>query len=99
MPAYPLASPHRVLVVVTEAYGVTLPAMASPSRTAHLVAARRAAAWLLQDLTVMSLVEISRLMGRHHATTIYALMRARQISTLDPAYAQHLQTLRAKILA
>lgn len=99
MPTYPLASPHRVLVVVTEAYGVTLPAMASPSRVSNLVAARKAAAWLLREVTVMSLVEISRLMGRHHSTVIYALGSARQEASMNPLYAAHLQALRAKVVA
>ena len=98
MPAYPLASPHRVLVVVAESYGVTLDALTSRGQQASLVAARRAAAWLLQDLTMLSQVEIGRALKRDPSTVIYTLARARQEAGL-PAYAKHLESLRDKILA
>ena len=95
---FAIASPRRILDAVERVTGVSEEQIASGSRVARLVSARRIAAFLLADLAGASPAEIATIFHRDRATVIYTLARCRAIAAIDQEYAKHLLDLKVAIL-
>jgi chromosomal replication initiator protein len=66
-------TPERILLAVSERFGVRPESMAGKRRTQTIAVPRQIAMYLMRHLTEMSLVEIGRVFGgRDHSTVIHA---------------------------
>lgn len=76
-----------VLGRVCDHFGITMKALRSRGRTAHLAKARRVAAYLLREAGGLSYPEIGAALGdRTHSTMVYALGTVRTEMKEDPFF-------------
>jgi chromosomal replication initiation ATPase DnaA len=75
-----------VLAIVARQFGVSVPAMRSACRSAHLVRARWCAMLILRERFKYSLQRIGRAFQRDHGTVMSGLMAIRSERNLYPIY-------------
>jgi len=79
---------------VCKHYGVTLPDLLSPRRTANIVKPRQVAMFLCKELTIRSLPEIGRRFGgRDHTTVLHAVQKMRRDMRADAVLAHDIAIL------
>ena len=66
---------EKILSVVSNHYGVTIEDIKSKKKTQNVSAARQTAIYIMRNLTSLSQEEIGKIVGRDHATVIYALSK------------------------
>ena len=66
-------TPERILVAVSDRFGIKIEALCGPRRTQSVALPRQVAMYLMRQLTDLSLAEIGRAFGgRDHSTVLYA---------------------------
>lgn len=84
-----------VFAEVCDRFEVTLKALRSRERTAHISRARRVAAYLLRELGALSYPEIgSALGGRTHSTIIHAIGKVHEELDADPHFRHAMMKVR-----
>lgn len=63
----------RVIELVADAFGITVPDLLSPSRSRHVSRARNLAARIMRDKLDAPLAEIGEALGRHHTTIMHCI--------------------------
>ncbi len=87
-------TPDRIVVAVSERFGVRSEAMLGQRRTRSIALPRQVAMYLMRQLTDLSLVEIGRIFGgRDHTTVIYACEKVGALVGIDVAFAEKINTL------
>jgi chromosomal replication initiator protein len=91
-------SSDAVFARVCDQYEVTLKALRSRDRTAHISRARRVAAYLLRELGTLSYPEIgTALGGRTHTTVIHAVNRVQEELQEDPHFRHAMMKVRYEL--
>ena len=66
---------EKILSVVSNHFGVTIEDIKSKKKTQNVSSARQTAIYIMRNLTSLSQEEIGKIVGRDHATVIYALSK------------------------
>ena len=91
-------STEDILRVVTEHFGVKLSDLQSRKRTAAIAFPRQVGMYLARKVTRLSLEEIGGFFGgRDHSTVLYGVQKIDRLSQEDPACADLLVELRARL--
>jgi chromosomal replication initiator protein len=87
-------TPERILLAVSEKFGISPEVMCGRRRTQSIALPRQVAMFLLRQLTDLSLVEIGRVVGgRDHTTVLWACERVASRMTTDAGFAQQVDGL------
>ena len=87
-------TPERIMVVVSDAFGVRPDALWGRRRTHSVVLPRQVAMYLLRQFTELSLAEVGSMFGgRDHTTVIYACERVAERVGRDLGFADKLNGL------
>lgn len=96
-PGLPVSS-DAVFAEVCDRFEVTVKALRSRERTAHISRARRVAAYLLRELGALSYPEIgSALGGRTHSTIIHAIGKVQEELDADPHFRHAIMKVRHEL--
>ena len=77
-------TPERILVGVSDRFGVKVEALCGPRRTQSVALPRQVAMYLMRQLTDLSLAEIGRAFGgRDHSTVLYACEKVGELIRTD----------------
>lgn len=88
----------RILVAVSEVYGIPIEEITGRSRGRHTVEARHVACWLLHRART-TYVEIGRVFGRDHSTAMHAVTRVNNTARLRVCALQIEAALRPDVKA
>ena len=87
-------SPERILLAVSESFGIAPDVLCGRRRTASIAQPRQVAIFLLRQLTDLSLVEIGRVVGgRDHSTVMWSCERVSGRMSSDTGFAQKVDGL------
>jgi len=87
-------TPERILLTVSERFGVNGEALCGPRRTRTVALPRQVAMYLTRQLTDLSLVEIGHMFGgRDHPTVMYACEKVGTLITRDEGFADKINGL------
>ena len=68
----------RIIAECAAEFGITANDILGNSRVAHIVMARRKAAWIFHQRGTMSYPQIGRILNKDHSTIIHAVRRYKQ---------------------
>ncbi len=87
-------TPERILITVSERFGVNGEVLCGKRRTRTIALPRQVAMYLTRQLTDLSLVEIGRMFGgRDHTTVIYACDKVGTMIATDSEFADKINGL------
>ena len=87
-------SPERILLAVSESFGIAPDVLCGRRRTATIALPRQVVIFLLRQLTDLSLVEIGRVVGgRDHSTVMWSCERVSDRMSRDTGFAQKVDGL------
>jgi chromosomal replication initiator protein len=87
-------TPERILVAVSDRFGIKIEALCGQRRTQTVALPRQVAMYLMRQLTDLSLVEIGRAFGgRDHTTVMYACDKVGGLLRADSALADKVNGL------
>ena len=93
----PVAS-NVVLAKVCDQYEVSVKSLYSRNRSSYISRARRVAAYLLRELSVLSYPEIGAVLGgRSHSTMIHAIEKVRTELDADPHFRDTMMKTRCEL--
>lgn len=99
--ARPLDDVDRIMGLVADDFGLTVPALLEDKRTHARVVPRQVAMWLCRTITRQTFEDIGRrFAGRHHGTVLCAMAAVKGYLDTDPRFKARLGRLldQAKVL-
>lgn len=72
-------NPGKIIYRVCDAYDLPKERLLSPDRAQHVAWARKVAAWLMSQFTVLGDQEIGRILKRDRSTICYSIGEVRRI--------------------
>lgn len=93
-----MISVAQILDATAHVTGVPVSALKSPCRRREWARPRQIAMYLAKELTLQSLPQIARAVGRDHTTVLYAARRVPEIAAKDVSFACLLSTVREHVM-
>lgn len=91
-------SPEGILTAVCQKFNLKPEVLRSPKRTKEVVRPRQITAYLLRNLSQISLQQIGELLGgRDHSTILHSLGKIEEELTRDPFLRSQVEALRAEL--
>ncbi|MCD8151485.1 MAG: chromosomal replication initiator protein DnaA [Clostridiales bacterium] len=91
-------TPHLIVEVVSEHFGITVDQIISKSRSRDIAKPRQIAMYLCKNMTDLPLDSIGQLLGgRDHSTVIHGIKQVTDDISSDSTFQQTVETVRKKI--
>ncbi len=92
---YEMAS--RIIVAVSEAYGVTLMAMRGQTKVSRVALARRVAMYLMRQMTGLTLTEVAATLGKGHSIAHRSVELMMELKRERPILASEIERIAERL--
>lgn len=87
----------KIFATIEKNYGITKEEILGEKRSKEIVNARQISAYLIRNITEMSLPNIAKIYGKDHATILYSINQVEKKIRMDAIFEQEVKNLKKEV--